>query len=165
MSYDPNCLHCRRDAGKDAAGVTQLCEAHKDAEIARLEHELAGQRDGEAQEIVILRHKLDNALEKLAEREATVDILVSRVHERDAELGELKRTGKTERGFTNDYIKALHKAESRLRAAEALVREVEWSGANLVRNSGYCIACGNECRCGHESDCRLAAWLDPKEGR
>lgn len=62
-------------------------------------------------ELAEMKHDLAEAREKLAEREATVDILVQRVHERDAELGELKQSGKTERRFTNDYIKALHKAE------------------------------------------------------
>lgn len=143
--YDPNCLHCRRDAGKDFAGVTRLCEAHKDAQLAafqpylkdgetpieRLERErhdndtlltqLAhSKRDTEAarSDRDRFQHDLAEAREKLAEREATVDILVQRVHERDAELGELKQSGKTERRFTNDYIKALHKAERDLRAKD-----------------------------------------------
>ena len=54
IPYDPNCLHCRRDAGKDSAGVTRLCEAHKDAQLAAFQHDLA------------------EAREKLAEREGVV---------------------------------------------------------------------------------------------
>lgn len=154
IPYDPNCLHCRRDAGKDSAGVTRLCETHKDAQLAafqpylkdgetpieRLERErhdndtlltlLAhSKRDAEAarSDRDRLQHDLAEAREKLAEREATVDILVQRVHERDAELGELKRSGKTERRFTNDYIKALHKAERERDEARALLREVSSS--------------------------------------
>lgn len=74
-------------------------------------------------ELAEMKHDLAEAREKLAEREATVDILVQRVHERDAELGELKRSGKTERGFTNDYIKALHKAERERDEARRLRQE------------------------------------------
>ena len=43
------------------------------------------------------------------------------------QLAELKRSGKTERRFTNDYIKALHKAERQRDELRALLREVlEW---------------------------------------
>ena len=51
IPYDPNCLHCRRDAGKDSAGVTRLCEAHKADEIARLQRE----RDEARAEVARLR--------------------------------------------------------------------------------------------------------------
>lgn len=159
IPYDPNCLHCRRDAGKDFAGVTRLCEAHKDAQLAafqpylkdgempieRLERErhdndilltlLAhSKRDAEAarSDRDRFQHDLAEAREKLAEREATVDILVQRVHERDAELGELKQSGKTERRFTNDYIKALHEAE-RQRVTETPVSLLE---ADLMARGG-----------------------------
>ena len=91
VPYDPACRDCRRDAGKDNAGTTWQCGPH----VAR---------------------ERDDLRSKLAEREAEVDILVQRVHERDAALGRLKRSEKAERGFTNDYIKRLHEAEAALAA-------------------------------------------------
>ena len=122
IPYDPNCLHCRRDAGRDSAGVTRLCETHKADEIARLQraeatfHEAYRQRcDAETKalhvEVEGLRAELAEAREKLAEREATVDILVQCVHERDAERDDLRAllTAVAQSGVawtTRDYVAA-----------------------------------------------------------
>ena len=44
------------------------------------------------------------------------------------QLAELKRSGKTERRLTNDYIKALHKAERQRDELRALLTAVAQSG-------------------------------------
>lgn len=86
INYDPACRDCRRDAGKDNAGTTWQCASHVCAE----------------------RDALSTAL--TYEREVA-DVLMTRVHERDAEIALLKRELTQERKHTNDYIKALHRAE------------------------------------------------------
>ena len=117
LTYDPACRDCRRDAGKDAAGATWQCGPH-----------VAVERD--------------DLRSKLAEREAEVDILVQRVHERDAALGRLKRSEKAERGFTNDYIKRLHEAEAALAAErkECMAIRNERDEARRLRQEEYEIA-------------------------
>lgn len=112
--------HDDLSVGAEAADeLTRLTArlAEREGEVERLQSDIqlmASPHESVGHIVLEYRHRAEQAEAALAEREATVDILVARVHERDAELAEVKRTSKTEVRFTNDYIKRLHEAEAAL---------------------------------------------------
>lgn len=82
-----------------------------------------------------IRAQLDEALRALAVERDYADLLTKRVHERDAEIADLKRTSKSE--VPNDYIKRLLTTEKELAALRAQVagqRDGEFQEIVTLRN-------------------------------
>ena len=74
IQYDPACVDCRRDAGKDIAGTTWQCTGHIRAERDWLRAKLANVMVEWEHDVEVLTKERDAALHaarvRLAEKEA-----------------------------------------------------------------------------------------------
>lgn len=110
MNYDPNCSHCRREAGKPPAGIPEdwLCYGHTQADRDRLL--VRAERERRHRKWALKRarkrlHLFEKALDRLIPAERSREQAMRRVRELEAEV----QTAiiKIEKGDTYDAMETL----------------------------------------------------------
>lgn len=122
IQYDPACMDCRHDAGKDPAGTTWQCSIHVLAERDWLRAKLANVMVEWEHDVEVLTKERNAALTLSEQREAAYDMM-RREFEELLGCGDTMGNDAFERGLAR--LRDLVAAEARLAEAEKALREIE----------------------------------------
>jgi hypothetical protein len=91
IQYDPACVDCRRDAGKDIAGTTWQCNVHVRAERDWLRAKLANVMVEWEHDVEVLTKERNAALTLAEQRGAAYDLMLREVEAVDKGAAAWKR--------------------------------------------------------------------------